>query len=140
MSNALPQRLRDIASALTSSVQVDRTAITDDSLRAISVPDSKLLIGYLGSLTRDQPALQQYSVPGMLRLMRTHPGTEAATFSALKLLPPGEIRAGTVMLLQPEQAGLFEAVLDAWDTTLASKPVRNAVKEVRQHWSTRNGN
>ena len=84
--------------------------------------------------------LQQYSVPGMLRLMRTHPGTEAATFSALKLLPPGEIRAGTVMLLQPEQAGLFEAVLDAWDTTLASKPVRNAVKEVRQHWSTRNGN
>lgn len=140
VSNALPQRLRDIASALTSSVQVDRTAITDDSLRAISVPDSKLLIGYLGSLTRDQPALQQYSVPGMLRLMRTHPGTEAATFSALKLLPPGEIRAGTVMLLQPEQAGLFEAVLDAWDTTLASKPVRNAVKEVRQHWSTRNGN
>jgi hypothetical protein len=140
VSDSLPQRLRDIAGALTSSVQVDRTAVTDDALRAVSAADSQLLVGHLGRLTRDQPTLQQYSVPGILRLMRTHPGTEDATVAALRLLPPGEVRAGTVLLLQSESASKFDAVLAAWDVASASTPVRNAIKEVRNYWSSTHGN
>ncbi|TCI97403.1 hypothetical protein E0W78_12590 [Aeromicrobium sp. IC_218] len=140
VSDSLPQRLRDIASALTSSVQVDRTAITDDALRAISPADSKVLVGHLGRLTRDQPTLQEYSVPGILRLTGTHPGTEAATVAALKLLPPGEVRVGTVMRLKPETPEAFEAVLAAWDVGSASSPVRNTIREVREHWGRTHGN
>lgn len=140
VSDALPERLRDIASALTSSVQVDRASITDDALRAISAADSQLLVGYLGRLTRDQPSLQPYSVPSMLRLMQTHPGTEAATVAALKLVPPGEVRVGTVMLLKPESADVFEAVFAAWDVASAKNPTRRTIREVRQHWSATNGN
>lgn len=140
VSSALPERLRDIASALTSSVQVDRTAVTDDALRAVAPADARLLIAYLGGLTRDQPSIQKYAVPGILRLAKTHAGIEDAAVSALKLLPPGEVKVGTVMLLKPENGGTFEAVLGAWDAASATSQVREAIKSVRESWSASNGN
>ncbi|EYR65285.1 hypothetical protein N866_00490 [Actinotalea ferrariae CF5-4] len=140
VSSALPERLRDIASALTSSVQVDRTAITDDALRAITPADARLLIAYLGGLTRDQPIVQKYAVPGILRLAKTHSGIEDGVISALKLLPPREVKVATVMLLKPENGGRYEPVLAAWDVDSATPQVREVIKSVREHWSTFDGN
>lgn len=140
VSNALPERLRDIASALTSSVKVDRSAITDDNLRALTPADAGTLIAYLGGLTRDQPSIQKYSVPGMLRLLKTHPGLADTTASALKLLPPGEVKVAVVMLLKPEGSGTFEPVLDAWDQASATSQVRETITSVRKAWSEANGN
>lgn len=140
VSSVLPERLRDIASALTSSVQVDRTAITDDALRAVTPADARLLIAYLGGLTRDLSSIQKYAVPGILRLAKTHPGIEDAAVSALKLLPPGEVKVATVMLLKPANGGTFEAVLNAWDAASATSQVREVIKSVRESWSASNGN
>lgn len=140
VSNALPERLRDIASALTSSVQVDRNAVTDDALRAVKPADARLLIDYLGSLTRDQPMVQKFSVPGILRLVKTHPGIEEAAVAALKLLPSSEVKAGTVMQVRPEDSGTYEAVLAAWDTDRASEQVKRAIQSVRDSWSGADGN
>lgn len=140
VSSALPERLRDIASAMTSSVQVDRNAVTDDALRAVKPADARLLVAYLGSLTRDQPTIQKFSVPGILRLAKTHAGLEDAAVSALKLLPPSEVKVATVMLLKPGGADPYGDVLVTWDVDGASEPVKRAIQSVRESWSNGDGN
>lgn len=140
ISSALPERLRDIASALMSSLQVDRNAVTDEALQAVKPADARLLIAYLGSSTRDQPSIQKFAVPGILRVSKTHPGIEDAAVAALKLLPPSEVKVATVMLLNPEAEATFEPVLGVWDVDSASAPVRQVITKVRQAWGTPNGN
>lgn len=140
IDDGLPERLRDIASALTSSLQTDRTAISDDALRTLNLQDARTLITHLGSQTRDQPSIQKYSVVGMLRLAKTHPGTHDAVGASLKLLPPSVVQVATVMLLKPETSDSYGSVLAAWDVDTASTQVKNTIKSVRESWSGTNGN
>lgn len=140
IDDGLPERLRDIASALTSSLRTERSAINDDALRALDAQDARTLITHLGSQTRDQPGIQKYSVAGMLRLAKTHTGIDDAVVTALKLLPPSAVQVATVMLLKPESATLYEAVLAAWDVDSSTDQVRQTVATVRQSWGATNGN
>lgn len=140
LDDGLPERLRDIASALTSSLRTERSAFNDDALRALDVQDARTLVTHLGGQTRDQPSIQKYSVAGMLRLAKTHPGISDGVAAALKLLPPSDVQVATVILLKPETAVHYKSVLDSWDVDTATSPVRKAVATVRQAWSEKNGN
>ncbi len=136
----LPERLRDIASALTSSLKTDRSSIDDDALRALNATDARTLITHLGSQTRDQPTIQRYSVAGMLRLAKTHAAVDDAVVAALKLLPPSAVQVATVMLLKPESEVVYESVLAAWNVDTATDQVKQTISTVRQSWSQPNGN
>lgn len=140
IDDGLPERLRDIASALTSSLRVDRNAITDESLLALSAADARKLITHLGSRTRDQPTLQKYSVAGILRLVSLHRGVDDAAVTALKQLPPSDVQGGTPMLLKQHDPATFAAVLAAWDQASASPQARRGITSVRQSWSSPDGN
>lgn len=140
IDDGLPERLRDIASALTSSLKTDRSSIDDDALRALDATDARTLITHLGSQTRDQPTIQKYSVAGMLRLAKTHTAIDDAVVAALKLLPPSAVQVATVMLLKPESATVYEHVLAAWDVDTATDQVKQTISTVRQSWSQSDGN
>jgi hypothetical protein len=139
INEGLPERLRDIASALISSTKADRDGVTDGNLKALNVADTRTLIAHLGSLTRDQPTIQRYSVAGMLRLSGSHPGTEDAVVTALKLLPATDVTVPSVMLLKPESS-TYEAVLAVWDVPSASQQVKQAITSVRSNWGGSDGN
>lgn len=140
IDDGLPERLRDIASALTSSLKTDRSSIDDDALRALNATDARTLITHLGSQTRDQPTIQRYSVAGMLRLAKTHTAVDDAVVAALKLLPPSAVQVATVMLLKPESEVAYESVLAAWNVDTATDQVKQTISTVRQSWSQPNGN
>lgn len=140
IDDGLPERLRDIASALTSSLRTDRSAIDDDALRALDATDARTLITHLGSQTRDQPSIQKYSVAGMLRIAKTHNAIDDQVVAALRLLPPSAVQVATVMLLKPEAGAVYEPVLAAWDVETATHQVRQAIVTVRQSRSQSNGN
>lgn len=140
IDDGLPERLRDIASSLTSSLKTDRSSIDDDALRALDATDARTLITHLGSQTRDQPTIQKYSVAGMLRLAKTHTAIDDAVVAALKLLPPSAVQVATVMLLKPESPTVYEPVLAAWDVDTATEQVKQTISTVRQSWSQPNGN
>lgn len=136
----LPERLRDIASALTSSLKTERSAINDDALRALDVQDARTLITHLGSQTRDQPSIQKFSVAGMTRLAHIHNGVDDAVVAALKLLPSAAVQVATVILLKPESSTTYDSVLTAWNTGVASDQVKQAIATVRRSWNVSNGN
>ena len=140
IDDGLPERLRDIASALTSSLKTERSAIGDEALRAVDVQDARTLITHLGSQTRDQPSIQKYSVAGMLRLAKTHKSIDDAVVAALKLLPPSAVQVATVMLLKPELSTTYESALTTWNVDAASTQVKQTIATVRQSWSQSNGN
>lgn len=140
VDDGLPERIRDIASALTSSLKTERSAINDVALRALDAQDARTLIIHLGRQTRDQPSIQKFSVAGMLRLANTHAGIDDAVIAALRLLPPGAVQVATVMLLKPETGAVYDPVLALWNTDAASEQVRQTITNVRNSWGNSDGN
>lgn len=140
IDDGLPERLRDIASALTSSLHTERSAVGDAALSALDAQDARTLVTYLGRQTRDQPTVQKYSVAGMIRLANTHHGIDDAVVSALKLLPPPDVQVATVMLLRSRSGVVYEPVVAAWDVAAASDQAKQAIANVRGSWSQSNGN
>lgn len=134
VDTGLPEHLRDIAAALTASLRTDRSAVTDDNLKAITASDARTLIAHLGRQTRDQPSIQSYSVNGMLRLAEAHPGTEDEVVLALTRLPLSGLSPATVVLFNNMPQATYEPVLDAWDQDGAGDRVRTAIKTVRERW------
>lgn len=134
IDDALPERLRDIASALTSTLKVDRSAVKVEDLGALSEGDALILVGYLGRRTRDQPTLQKYTIAGMLRIADAHPNTHDAVVGALKTVPIGEVEPATALKLRPLDPATYRHVLEAWDQDGAAEPLRNAVRIILQAW------
>lgn len=137
--DGLPERLRDIASALASSIRSDRAVVDENTIRAISTSDARTLILHLGKRTRDEPSIQQYSVFGMLRIAKIHKSASDAVVASLKLLPPSAVRVPSVMLLKPEDSKLYEPVLSLWDVEAATSRTRQAILNVRTEWGRADG-
>ncbi|MGX7681523.1 KAP family P-loop NTPase fold protein [Jatrophihabitans sp. DSM 45814] len=132
IDEGLPQRLRDIAAALTSGLKVDRAAVTDDDLRALSESDAQLLVSFLGKRTRDQPSLQKFTVSAILRLVDVHPTVTPSGLAALKILPIPDIEPATA--LKFKALPVYRSVLEAWKTGNGSHSFVNAVTLVIDGW------
>lgn len=140
IDTGLPERLRDVASALTSSLRVDRAGVTDAVLAALPKPDANALVGHLGRRTRDQPAIQKFTVESLLRMAEHQPTTLPNVISALKGLPAGEIEAATIIKLRPLDAASFRPVLETWKAGTDDQQLLRAIRVVEQTWSGSNGN
>lgn len=114
IDEGLPERLRDLAAGLTSSLKVDRAAVSADALCSLSLPDAKVLVTYLGRRTRDQPSLQKYTVEGMLRIAASHPDSQDAVVGALRALPPREVEPATALKLRGLDLTTYGPVLRTW--------------------------
>lgn len=135
----LPERLRDIASALTSSLKVEQSAVTNDDLAALDSGDARTLVVYLGRKTRDQPSLQKFTVAGMLRVIALHPGVQSDAISALKGLPASEVTPATVLLLRPLDSSTYRPVLETWKSAGMQTQSAAAVTSVIRKWDAGNG-
>lgn len=140
VDRGLPERLRDIASALTSTLKLDQASVTNEVLAALDEADARTLAVYLGRKTRDQPSLQKFTVAGMLRLSAAHPAIEPDVVSALKGLPTSEIAPATVLRLRGLDEAIYGAVLETWRSGNLSTEAGLAADNVRAQWSTTNGN
>ncbi|TNC23731.1 KAP family P-loop NTPase fold protein [Amycolatopsis alkalitolerans] len=140
VDRGLPERLRDIASALTSTLKIDRSAIKEGDLKALIESDAQLLVGFLGRKTRDQPALQKFTVAGMLRVADVHPGVESTVVAALKSVPAGEVTPATGLMLKTRQPDLYRPVLEAWKAGGAQEDLARTIDSVLGVWSNASGN
>ncbi|GAA1344291.1 KAP family P-loop NTPase fold protein [Arthrobacter roseus] len=140
IDEGLPERLRDIAAGLTSSLKVDRVTISDDNLRALPIEDVLMLIGHLGRRTRDQPTIQKYSVEGMLRIAGIHPSATGSVVSALKALPVAEIEPATALKLRALDQGIYLTVIESWRAGNPTPELQRTLTIVVQAWGVEHGN
>ncbi|KRC49474.1 hypothetical protein ASE16_12100 [Leifsonia sp. Root227] len=140
IDTGLPERLRDLASALTSSLRLDRSGVTEEVLRALPEADARTLVGFLGRRTRDQPTIQKFSVESLLRLAATQPAVTGDVVGALRSIRGVDIETATVVKLRPLDAFVFGPVLEAWKAGVTNEQTLNAVIVVEKEWATRDGN
>lgn len=140
IDTGLPERLRDLAVALTSSLKLDRAGVSDQTLKALPEPDAQTLVGYLGRRTRDQPSIQRFTAESLLRLAEQQPSTLPNVVAALKGLPAGDVEPATIIKLRPLDPTSYRPVLDAWKTGTDDAQLTNSIDVVEKAWKTRNGN
>lgn len=130
IDESLPQQLRDIAAAMTSSSRLERSAVNEAELAALPRGDVDTLIQHLGRRMQDDPSIQLNTVNGILTLTKTHPDLVHVAARALLKLPAQEVGVPTVLLFSGEGAALFSAVLEAWKTGADGSPVGRALDSV----------
>lgn len=135
IDSGLPERLRDLASALTSSLKVDRSGITDEALQALPEADARTLVGFLGRRTRDQPAIQKYSVESLLRLAVTQPAVTPDVVAALRSVRGVDVEAATVVKLRLLDKDIYGPVLASWKVGATAEPVVKAIAVVEKGWA-----
>ena len=139
IDSGLPERLRDLAASLTSSLKVDRSGITDAALKALPEADARTLVSFLGRRTRDQPSIQKFSVESLLRIAAAQPIVTADVVGALKSVRGVDIEAATVLKLRLLDSATYQPVLTAWKTGAKPGAVANSIPVVEEAWRT-NGN
>lgn len=135
IDSGLPERLRDLASALTSSLKVDRSGITDAALQALPEADARTLVGFLGRRTRDQPSIQKYSVESLLRLALTQPVVAPDVVAALRSVRGVDVEAATVVKLRLLDKDTYGPVLASWKAGATADPVVKAIAVVEKGWA-----
>ena len=139
IDTGLPERLRDLAVALTSSLKLDRAGVTDETLRLLPESDAQILIGHLGRRTRDQPALQKFTIESLLRLAAQQPTTQPNVVAALRGLPAGDVEPATIIKLRPLDQAIYRPVLETWRAGSDDQQLQQSVGIVETAWSS-NGN
>ncbi|CAL8972786.1 hypothetical protein TESS_TESS_02578 [Tessaracoccus sp. O5.2] len=135
----LPERLRDLAVALTSSLKLDRAGVTDETLKLLRESDAQILVGHLGRRTRDQPGLQKFTVESLLRLAVQQPTTQPNVVAALKSLPAAHVEPATIIKLRPLDQAVYRPVLETWRAGSDDQQLQQSVGVVEKAWSS-NGN
>jgi len=139
IDTGLPERLRDLAVALTSSLKLDRAGVTDETLRLLPESDAQILVGHLGRRTRDQPALQKFTIESLLRLAAQQPTTQPNVVAALRGLPAGDVEPATIIKLRPLDQAIYRPVLETWRAGSEDQQLQQSVGIVETAWSS-NGN
>ncbi|RXR26106.1 hypothetical protein EQW78_00085 [Oerskovia turbata] len=139
IDTGLPERLRDLAVALTSSLKLDRAGVTDETLRLLPEGDAQVMVGHLGRRSRDQPTLQKFTVESLLRLAAQQPTTQPNVVVALRGLPAASVEPATIIKLRPLDQTIYRPVLEAWRTGSDDQQLQQAVSIVEKAWSG-NGN
>lgn len=140
IDTGLPERLRDLAAALTSSLKLDRAGVTDATLRALPEPDAHALVRHLGRRTRDQPSIQKFTVESLLRMAQEQPVSLPNVITALKGLPAADVEPATIVKLRPLDATSFQPVLDMWKASTDDAQLHAAIRVVEGSWSKIIGN
>ncbi|WP_138846261.1 hypothetical protein [Rhodococcus pyridinivorans] len=137
IDTGLPERLRDLAAALSSSLKVERAGISDQVLSGLPESDARTLVSHLGRRTRDQPRIQKFTVDSMLRIAYVHPGTQSGVVTALQAIPVADVEPVTALKLRTLDATTYEPVLDVWEGSQPSPELRRTIGLVRTNWGTR---
>jgi hypothetical protein len=140
IDTGLPERLRDLAAALTSSLKIDRAGVTNAALKALPEPDANALVRYLGRRTRDQPTIQKFTVESLLRMAEQRPSTLPNVIAALKGLPAGEVETATIIKLRTLDSASFRPVLETWKAGTDDPQLLRAIGVIEGAWSGSNGN
>lgn len=135
LEDGLPERLRDVAAALMSTLKIDRASIRDDELRALSSEDTSLLINYLARRTRDQPTLQKFTVSSILRLAALQGEIDDIVIAALKLLPAKDLEPVTVLKFKTLSASTFTPLLKHWRAANPPQESVQAIDGVMKSWT-----
>lgn len=140
IDTGLPERLRDLAIALTSSLKLDRAGVNNQVLKSLPEADAQTLVAHLGRRMRDQPSIQNFTVESLLRIATHQPSTQPNVVVALKGLPAVDVEPATIIKLRSLDPATYRPALAAWKSGTDNEQVQNSIGVVETEWGGSNGN
>lgn len=128
LDEGLPERLRDLAANLASSVRADQKSVTDDDLRGLTGPDAAVLAEHLTRVIRDRPTEQRAAMIGVLRITRVHSKAVEKVRTLLSAIPPDDLQPAAILSFGPPDVAAFRSVLEDWAERVTKAPTRAALK------------
>lgn len=129
LASELPERLRDIASNLLSSVRAEQKSVSDTDIGALSTKDALELARYLGRAARDRPTAQRQAVVGLIRIARHHESVIEDASGLLTAIPVEEIEPATVISFTDTDVKIFKTVLEDWGSRVSNPPTKKAIEQ-----------
>lgn len=126
LDEGLPERLRDLAANLVSSVRAEQKSVTDADLQALSPVDALALAQHLARVARDRPTQQVAAVLGFLRITRLHASVHGEAAALLGAIPGNEVEPATALNFRESDLALFQPVLERWHKQ-AVGPAKKAI-------------
>ena len=123
----LPERLRDIASNLLSSIRAEQRSVSDSDISALTKIDAETLIAHLCRMARDRPPDQTKAVMSVLRIFHAHADVVEEVTRGLLTLPPKEIAIGTPLLFKLPDDDALISVLTSWKERAADDRVKRSI-------------
>ena len=122
----LPERLRDIASNLLSSVRANQHSVADEDLSRLPNDDAKILLQHLGRMARDRPTDQRKAIEAILRISRQQSSLGAEVYAVLGAIHADEISL-PVLLLFGQTDHMLHPVLEKWKSETTKEITSNAI-------------
>lgn len=130
LASELPERLRDIASNLLSSVRAEQKSVLDADIEALNTTDAQDLARYMGRAARDRPTEQRQAVLGLIRIARHHEAVIEDASGLLASIPADEIEPATVLSFTESDIKIFKTVLEDWNSRITNAPTKNALEQI----------
>jgi hypothetical protein len=127
LDTGLPERLRDLAANLLSSVRAEQKSVTDADLQALDASDAAALVRHLGRAARDRPAEQRAAVLGLLRITRLHPSALSEARTVLGAIPADDVQPAVVLGFNSQDVKAHNEVLRQWLAAAADGPTKTAL-------------
>ncbi|CQD20031.1 KAP P-loop domain-containing protein [Mycobacterium europaeum] len=100
-AGGLSARVKDVATRLLSSSISDNRSIKDEMIVALADEDAKALVKHIGAVVVDRPDRQTPGITAILRFARLRPDCVTPASTALKRVPPKELKPGAVLQVKP---------------------------------------
>ncbi len=129
VDESLSESLRDLAAALTSSSQVERSSVKDGEIKALPPGDVAELLAHLGRRMRDDSSIQLPTVNAIVSIATLHPSELGRAQRALLMLPGNDVRSSSVLIFKDLTAD-YDDVLESWSKS-SDATTKRAILSVR---------
>lgn len=127
LDRELPERLRDLAANLLSSVRSEQKSVQEADLTALSPSDATELLKHLGRMGRDRLTDQRKAVTGILRIAKVQSSCTEAAANALVGIPADDVQLPVLLLFKMPDHQAFRPVLERWKTETSKDTTKSAV-------------
>ena len=122
----LPERLRDIAFNLLSSMRANQYSVRDEDLSRLPHDDAKILLQHLGRMARDRPTDQRKAIEAILRMSRQQNSLGAEACTVLRAIHADEISLPALLLFGRTDS-ILHPVLQKWKSETTKETTSNAI-------------
>lgn len=124
----IPERIKDIAIAMSSSSALDRKSVDDAAIGALSLTDAQALSKFLVKQIINQPSSQDYIMESIIRIATIHPDALDKILNKLAELPATEVNPSTVIALSTLDSQSCNHLYEKWRNNSSSSQLTRAIE------------
>lgn len=136
----IPERIKDIAIALSSASALDRRGIDNSVIEALPLTDIQALAKFLVKQIINQPSSQEYIMESIIKIATIRSEASGVIVNKLTDLPASEVTPSIVLALSTIGDQSCNSLYAKWENENPNPQLTRAIKEAKKRMENSNGN